>query len=132
MHVERNTIFKRTFGRLAGAKWTQDEITLRRRRRIAKEAAVTALGVGGPIIGRHYDIILLDDVVDEEAARTENMRERISIWFRKVLMPCLEPGGELHLVGTRYHPLDLYGSLIESAKSIARYPDGQGDETQTE
>ncbi len=75
-HVERNPIFKRAFGNLIGEKWTEGEIVLKTRRRIAKEATVTALGVGGPIIGRHYDIILLDDVVDEDSARTEHMREK--------------------------------------------------------
>jgi hypothetical protein len=29
-------------------------------------------------------------------------------------LPCLEPHGRLFIVGTRYHYLDLYGSLIKN------------------
>ena len=123
MHVEGNPRFIRAFGELAGEKWTENEIILKSRRRIAKEATVTALGVGGPVIGRHYDIVMLDDVVDEDGASSEHMREKLFTWYRKVLLPCREPRGELHLVGTRYHPRDLYGALIESARSIAVFPE---------
>lgn len=30
------------------------------------------------------------------------------------LFPTLEPDGEIHILGTRYNPLDLYEDLIKS------------------
>lgn len=84
------------------------------RRRIAKEATVTAMGVGGPIISKHYDTIILDDIIDEENARTQEQREKMRVWYYKSLLPCLEPEGEIHILGTRYHPYDLYHTLLTS------------------
>ena len=52
--------------------------------------------------------------MDEENARTEVQREKVKVWYYKTLVPCLEPHGKLHLIGTRYHYLDLYGYLIRN------------------
>jgi hypothetical protein len=72
------------------------------------------MGVGGPIISKHYDVIILDDIIDEENARTEEQREKMRVWYYKSLLPCLEPYGEIHILGTRYHPYDLYHELLTS------------------
>jgi len=45
--------------------------------------------------------------------RAGSQREKLLVWYYKVLLPCLEPEGRLHIIGTRYHYLDLYGHLIE-------------------
>jgi len=93
--------------------WNEQEINLKIRAGKSKEANITTMGVLGPIIARHYDVIILDDVVDEENSRTRSQREKLLVWYYKVLLPCLEPEGRLHIIGTRYHYLDLYGHLIE-------------------
>ncbi len=113
-HFERNRPFRAVFGNLSGTKWSDRELIVRSRRRIAKEPTIFATGVGGAVISRHFDLILCDDIVDEENSRTELQREKLRTWFFKVLLPCLEPEGSLGVVGTRYHYCDLYGYLIES------------------
>ena len=45
--------------------------------------------------GGHYDVILLDDIVDEKNSATEKARARLLSWYYEELMPCLEPGGKL-------------------------------------
>ena len=112
-HLEQNPRLKRIYGDFIGSPWTEHEITVSRRKRRAKEATVTVLGVEGPVITRHYDLILLDDVVDEENARTQGQREKTLVWYYKTLLPTLEPEGEIHILGTRYHHQDLYGHLLE-------------------
>jgi len=112
-HLESNFRVREKFGDMAGKPWSEDQVNLCLRRRAAKETNLTAMGVFGPIISRHYDIIILDDVVDEENASSPRQRDRLWNWFYKTLMPCLEPGGELRVIGTRYHFLDLYGRLAE-------------------
>jgi predicted phage terminase large subunit-like protein len=129
-HLERNHIFRAVYGDLTGPKWTDREFIVGARRRIAKEPTLFATGVGGAVISRHFDIIICDDIVDEENARSETQRERLRVWFFKTLLPCLEPDGRLCIVGTRYHYRDLYGLLIETSfapsLTIIRAIDAQG------
>ena len=49
-----------------------------------------------------------------ENARTEKQRSNLNEWFYSSLFPTLEPDGEIHILGTRYNPLDLYEDLIKS------------------
>jgi predicted phage terminase large subunit-like protein len=131
-HLEGNQKLIDRFGPFLGSPWTEHEITLAGRRRRAKEATITAQGLLGPIIARHYDLILLDDVVDEENARTLAQREKTLTWYYKTLLPTLEPEGEIHILGTRYHHQDLYGHLLEREfkelhriyRAIETTPDG--------
>jgi predicted phage terminase large subunit-like protein len=113
-NLESNDWIRDNFHGLAGRPWSEDELNLKIRRSIGKEASLTAMGVFGPIISKHYDIIILDDIVDEETAMSARQRERLRLWYYKTLLPCLEPDGEIHIMGTRYHYLDLYGHLINA------------------
>lgn len=109
----------RIFGDLAGrrgkspAKWDAREVIVKGRTTVAKEPTITAASCGGAIISRHYDLIICDDIIDEENAGTLEQREKVKRWFFKTLMPCLEPDGAIHIVGTRFHYQDLYGHLME-------------------
>jgi len=112
-HLEANFWFQAHFGNLRVKPWNDLELSISTRSKKKKEASITALGVLGPIIARHYDLIILDDVVDEENARSQKLRDKLLVWYYKVLLPALEPEGEIHIIGTRYHYLDLYGHLLE-------------------
>lgn len=113
-HLENNPRITTTFGQLKDRPWSSSQIGLTPRHIPAKETTITAMGVMGPVISKHYEIIILDDVVDEEAARSKTMRNKLETWYYKELLPTLEPHGEIHIIGTRYHNDDLYGKLIES------------------
>jgi hypothetical protein len=120
LQTQSNEALRALFGDLRGGTWRANKFTLAGRTRICKEASVTSVGVDGAVVSRHYDMIILDDVVDEENSRTFDARARLVTWYAKALLPCLEPEGELHILGTRYHPLDLYGRLLESADAGGR------------
>jgi len=122
LHLEANTNLTPLLGG-RGTLWQRSKLTLPSRKRISKEPTVTASGVLGPIVGKHFDLIVMDDVVDERNSATEHMRDSILRWFRKVLLPCLEPNGELHILGTRYHPNDLYQHIIDGADEVVRLND---------
>jgi len=111
-HFEANEKLIEVFGDLVGDKWDGKEINIKGRKTFAKESSVSCCGVGGAIVGRHYDLIVADDLVDEENARTELQRERFRIWFYKALFPTLEPDGRFFMHGTRYYPSDHYGYVI--------------------
>lgn len=88
-----------------------------REKKILTEATITALGAySGAVTSGHYDLIICDDLVNFENSRTEGGRARMLEWFKQTLLPTLIPGGELHVVGTRYHFLDLYQIMIDELK----------------
>lgn len=116
-HFEQNTDLIRIFGDWKKSKdnvWNDREFTVNKRTMIKKEATVTALGASGAVISKHFDIIIGDDLVGLENARTERQRASLKEWFYSSLTPTLEPDGEIHILGTRYNPLDLYEDLIKS------------------
>lgn len=117
-HFEGNDKLRDIFGDYVGAKWDAREIVVKGRTRQFRESTVTCIGVGGPTASRHYDLLVLDDLVDEENARTELQRERLQIWYYKSLMPTLLADGRILLLGTRWHPHDLYGYIIKNTPQI--------------
>ncbi|VVB88860.1 Terminase RNaseH-like domain protein [uncultured archaeon] len=119
-HLEGNTKLLELFGSFKSDKWTESELFVTGRTMVAKEATITALGASGAVITKHFDIIIADDIVDFENARTELQRKKLSEWYRTALLPTLEPHGELHLIGTRYHPNDLYQEIMNSQQYSAQ------------
>lgn len=116
-HFELNTALIRIFGNWKTGKknvWNDREFTVNKRTVIKKEATVTALGASGAVISKHFDIIVGDDLVGLENARTERQRANLKEWFYSSLLPTLEPDGDIHILGTRYNPMDLYEDLIKS------------------
>lgn len=115
-HIENNETFKEVFPEIMpGSRWTDSEIVLSAKTSITKEANISALGAGGPIVSKHVDLLLVDDIVNEENSRTETQRKKLESWFYQTLMPTLEPDGKIHILGTRYNYHDLYGQLIQGA-----------------
>jgi len=122
-HFESNEMLTNLFGAYYDSnrvtKWDNREIEVLPRTQRTKEASVTCVGVEGTVVGKHYDIIISDDLVDEENTRTKYMRDKTQQWYYQTLDPTLEPPsstvphrGEHHRLGTRYHYDDLYGHLI--------------------
>lgn len=111
-------------------KWTDSEVIVERDS-LSKDATVSAVGCGGAILSRRADLILCDDLIDEENSRTSEQRRKIRDWFYKVLLPVLEPSGQLVVVGTRWNIQDLYSDLIKDPsfdvkrvyKAIVREPE---------
>jgi phage terminase large subunit-like protein len=95
-------------------KWNETAVTVRRERK-PKEATVEVAGVGTEITGRHYDLILKDDLVGPENITTKDQLDKLKAWDRQTL-PILEPGGDQVYIGTRWHFDDLYGYLLEAKK----------------
>lgn len=76
-----------------------------------KDPTVEAVGMGGQIYGGRFDIIILDDVVDNENAHRWDEQ---SDWTMTILDSRLPPDGGLMMVlGTRLATTDLYAALRE-------------------
>ena len=137
-HFESNETLKRIFGNWkpkvgSDYPWNDKEFSVNRRTIIRKEATLTALGASGAVVSKHFDIIIGDDLVGLENARTEGQRATLKEWFYSALKPTLEPHGEIHILGTGYNPFDLYEDLIKSGEyviNVQRAIIKQGDGTE--
>ena len=112
-HLRTNSKLLALFGNLADETcWRQNEISLRGRTRKSKEATLTARGWSGAVVGLHFDVHLIDDLVNEDNARTKGQRDKLKNWVHMSLDPTLEPHGCRLVTGTRYHPDDFYGHCV--------------------
>lgn len=96
-------------------KWTASEIELdhpvRQEEQIRDPSIMTA-GLTTGITGLHFDIAVLDDVVVYENAYTLEGRNKVHTQYS--LLASIEgTGAREWVVGTRYHPKDLYSTMLE-------------------
>lgn len=102
------------FGSLKGDKWDETRLDIAGRTQHTKEHTFTIAGADGAVVSKHFDLIIIDDVVEDKNSRTDGQRRQLLKFFYRSLLPCLRPDGEMRVLGTRYHPEDLYGHLIEN------------------
>ncbi len=76
------------------------------------------MGVEGNLTSQHYDIIILDDLVNKDYINTAEQIEK-TIDFYKECLNLLEPNGELIIIGTRWDDKDLYGYIMDAENKIA-------------
>jgi hypothetical protein len=81
------------------------------------EPTISVMGLDTARTGFHYDVIICDDL---EAERTSASRDLIdSCWeFYRLLLSILTPGGTLLIVGTRWHPEDIYAKIEDQNSSL--------------
>lgn len=96
-------------------KWTEREISVdhpKRKEWSIRDPSIFTAGLTSNIVGMHCDISVLDDVVVQSNAYTEEGREKVRDQYS--LLSSVETVNALEMVvGTRYHPKDLYSSLVE-------------------
>lgn len=97
------------------SKWTASEIELdhpiRKIEQIRDPSIMTA-GLTTGITGLHFDVAVLDDVVVYENAYTQEGRNKVETQYS--LLASIEgTGAREWVVGTRYHPKDLYSLMLE-------------------
>lgn len=104
-------------------KWTNSEISVDhplRKKEAVRDPTVFTGGLTTSLTGLHCDIAVLDDVVVQENAYTEDGREKVRTQYS--LLSSIEGADAREwVVGTRYHPKDLYQDLIE--KQVEIYDD---------
>lgn len=122
--------------------WSMEALQMNRPT-LMKEPTVQALSVGTTVTGDHYDLLILDDIVDFDNSNTEDKAENIIEWTRdleSVLDPRQEHsytyaatgktenvkqiefidyvGDESVVLGTRYYQWDYYGYIIEEKELL--------------
>ena len=94
-------------------KWTENEIAVdhpKRKAEAVRDPTVFTAGLSTGITGMHCDIAVLDDVVVNENAYSNEGREKVKSQYS--LLSSIEGADAREwAVGTRYHPKDLYSDL---------------------
>ena len=96
-------------------KWTEREISVdhpKRKEESIRDPSIFTAGLTSNIVGMHCDISILDDVVVESNAYLEEGRSKVKDQYG-YLSSVESSNSKEWVVGTRYHPKDLYSSLIE-------------------
>ena len=113
------------------SKWTNSEIALDhplRKSENIRDPSVFTAGLTTGITGMHCDIAVLDDVVVSENAYTEEGRGKVRAQYS--LLSSIEGADAKEwVVGTRYHPKDLYNDMMQMQEDIY---DDTGDKTGSE
>ncbi|RMF65122.1 MAG: hypothetical protein D6746_00845 [Bacteroidetes bacterium] len=101
-------------------KWTATEISVdhpKRKEEGVRDPTLFAAGLTTSITGLHCQIAVLDDVVVQENAYTKEGRDKVKAQYS--LLASIETTGAMEwVVGTRYHPDDLYGEMVKMTKDV--------------
>jgi len=106
----RDTFFSRTEVQLANGK------------------TIKAKGIGSPLRGRHPQLILMDDVLNESNSLTPDHQEEIKNYINSVILPMKDKGLVMHrqqgfksqlvMVGTAQSRTDFYHQALESGNYV--------------
>lgn len=95
-------------------KWTTEEISIDHPKRAeegVRDPTITTAGLTTSLTGTHCDVAVFDDVVVQENAYTGEGRQKVRTQYS--LLASIEgTDARQWVVGTRYHPKDLYHDMI--------------------
>lgn len=101
-------------------KWTNTEIAIdhpKRKEEGIRDPTVFTGGLTTNLVGMHCDVAVLDDVVTGDNAYTEEGREKVKTQYS--LLSSIEGAdAEEWVVGTRYHPKDLYSEMLSMQEEV--------------
>lgn len=74
-------------------------------------------GVGGSVVGRRANLILIDDPYKSKlVAYSAAERKKVSEWYFTDVVPRLLPGGVIVIIATRWHEDDLTGEILKKSE----------------
>ena len=95
-------------------RWTTTDLEIENRRLIHPRPSLEFHGSGGNVLGHRTDHVICDDVVTDKNSFTDETRAKLRTWFNLGVSTMPEDENDrITVIGTRFHPMDLYGDLIE-------------------
>lgn len=104
--------------------WNQSAIVISARTQGHFVPSIDVAGIETSKAGMHYDLIIFDDIVTDRNITTIDQMDKVDNCYRDALS-LLMPGGELVMLGTRWHFGELYGRIL--AKDAAHWQVWQRD-----
>jgi len=104
------------FGIQKGNRWNNNEIWIRGRNGL--DACIAIRGIDGSLRGIHFknfrpQLILMDDLLKEDTARSETKREQVKSTFTDVIIPIGTKDSNILMVGTILNEEDLMADLLK-------------------
>jgi hypothetical protein len=106
------------FGNFRSPKlpWNRDSFTIAQRTLPRAQPTVMAASIDSILNGKHFDLIINDDLVEPNNVRTKEQIQK-TIEFFKDCFNQIDKGGTIVNVGTRWAAQDLYGHVLATAAS---------------
>lgn len=123
-HLTRNKKFIELFGHLAAEAdtWRENCITVSREKSYEKkEPTIWAFGGDSNVVGSHYSVAILDDMVNDKTITTREQIDKTIAFYRNTL-DLVDPnkGGNLEVIviGTTWDYSDLYAWILDEETNI--------------
>jgi hypothetical protein len=95
-------------------KWRSDAI------RLTNGHTIYARGYGTKVRGRHPHYIVCDDILNDETAYSEVVRQKEKDYFFTAVTNMITPNGQIMVIGTPFHKQDLYADLKKNPLYVYR------------
>lgn len=101
-------------------KWSEDDGIRVKRRTMPKEETIEASGlVDGMPTGKHFGVMVYDDVVEQRSISSPEMIEKTTdAW--SLSLNLTKEGGVIWMVGTIYHFADTYSAILKRGAAKPR------------
>jgi predicted phage terminase large subunit-like protein len=114
--LENNQLLKEDFGIEKGSRWNNNEIWIKSRGGL--DSCIMIRGIDGSLRGIHYKqhrptLVLLDDLLKDDTAKSETKRDQVKSTFRDVVIPIGTKDTNILVVGTILHEEDLMSDLLK-------------------
>jgi hypothetical protein len=119
-HLTKNELLKELYGDFydKSLKWNEDEIDIIGKALSTREPSVSATGVGGNLVSRHYSMIIADDLMNLENSATRYQVNKVIDWWKRAFA-LLDYDGEMIIIGTRWSHYDLYAYIKKTFKNLS-------------
>lgn len=101
-------------------KWSNTEISVdhpQRKQDGIRDPTVFTAGLTTNLVGMHCDVAVFDDIITNDNAYTEEGRSRVRTQY-SLLNSIESTDAQEWVVGTRYHPKDLYSDMLDMAEEV--------------
>lgn len=113
--LENNQLLLEDFGIYKGNRWNNNEIWIRGKFNL--DACIMIRGIDGSLRGIHFkqyrpQLVLLDDLLKDDTAKSETKREQVKNTFTDVVIPIGTKETNILICGTVLHEEDLMAELL--------------------